>query len=105
MVISGKKQETVLLVQPEGRLDTTTAPELEAYLAENLTEEIKEIVFDLDSLAYVSSAGLRVLLSTQKKMNSRTGTMKFRNVNDLIKDIFDAVGFLDIFTIEEQGTG
>lgn len=101
MVINGKKQDTQLLIGLEGRLDTATAPELEKYLAENLTEDVAEAVFDFAALSYVSSAGLRVLLSTQKKMNSRSGTMKFQNVNDLIMDIFDAVGFLDIFTIEQ----
>jgi len=101
MVINGKKQETRLQIALEGRLDTMTAPELEEYLSENVTEEVTEVVFDFDALSYVSSAGLRVLLSTQKKMNSCSGTMKFQNVNDLIMDIFDAVGFLDIFTIEQ----
>lgn len=100
MKIIGKKDGAQLDIKLEGRLDTTTAPELETYLGENFTEDVSELFFDFDSLAYISSAGLRILLSAQKKMNSRSGTMKFKNVNELIMDIFDAVGFVDIFTIE-----
>lgn len=99
MEITGKKEQNKLEVKLEGRLDTVTAPELEAYLSENL-DGVNDMVFDFSSLAYISSAGLRVLLSTQKKMNAVSGTMKFHDVNELIMDIFDAVGFLDIFTIE-----
>lgn len=99
MEIIGEKTNGTLRIELKGRLDTTTAPELEEYLSKNL-EEINEVVFDFSSLAYISSAGLRVLLSTQKKMNGISGTMKLINVNDLIMDIFDAVGFLDIFTID-----
>lgn len=100
MEIRGKKDGAKLAIGLEGRLDTTTAPELEAYLLENFTEDVTELFFDFASLAYISSAGLRVLLSTQKKINGRSGTMKFQHVNELIMDIFDAVGFSDIFTIE-----
>lgn len=99
MEITGKKEADVLTVGLEGRLDTMTAPSLEAYLSENL-KEVKGIVFDCSSLAYISSAGLRVLLSTQKKMNGVSGTMKLIHVNELIMDILDAVGFLDIFVVE-----
>lgn len=99
MEIIGKTERNKLEIKLEGRLDTMTAPELEAYLSENL-DGVNDIVFDFSSLAYISSAGLRVLLSAQKKMNAVSGTMKFYDVNELIMDIFDAVGFLDIFTIE-----
>ncbi len=99
MEINGKKEANKLVVAPNGRIDTMTAPELETYLNENL-KDVTEVVFDFKSLAYISSAGLRVLLSTQKKMNGISGTMKFQNVNELIMEIFDAVGFLDVFTIE-----
>lgn len=99
MEIKGTKEQNKLEIKLEGRLDTMTAPELEAYLSENL-DGVNDMVFDFSSLAYISSAGLRVLLSAQKKMNAVSGTMKFYDVNELIMDIFDAVGFLDIFTIE-----
>lgn len=99
MEITSKNEGDVLTVGLEGRLDTMTAPTLETYLSENL-KDVTNIVFDCSSLAYISSAGLRVLLSTQKKMNGVSGTMKLINVNDLIMDILDAVGFLDIFIVE-----
>ncbi len=100
MTINGEKNNTALTIELEGRLDTATSPMLEDYLSENLMEDILELRFDLGQLSYISSAGLRVLLSTQKKMDKRNGKMIICNVPDLIMDIFDVVGFADIFTIE-----
>jgi anti-sigma B factor antagonist len=82
----------------EGRLDTMTSPELEAAIKENI-DGITELVFDFTDLAYVSSAGLRVLLSAQKTMNN-VGTMVVKNVSDEIQEIFDVTGFSDILNIE-----
>lgn len=95
------KKDESLLVELDGRLDTVTAPELETCLGENM-EGITDVVFDFRKLAYISSAGLRVLLSTQKKMNGLHGTMKLQNVNDLIMEILESVGFLDIMTVENE---
>ena len=81
-----------------GRLDTTTAPELEAALDEVL-ENTKELIFNLENLEYISSAGLRVILKAQKSMNTK-GSMKLTGVNDSIMEVFDITGFLDILTIE-----
>ena len=81
-----------------GRLDTTTAPELEKEL-ENVLSEVKKLVFDMSELEYISSAGLRVLLKAQKVMNAQ-GSMKVTNVNESIMEIFEITGFLDILTIE-----
>lgn len=81
-----------------GRLDTTTAPELEKEL-ENLLSEVKELVFDMSELEYISSAGLRVLLKAQKIMNVQ-GIMKVIHVNESIMEVFEITGFLDILTIE-----
>ena len=86
---------TVALI---GRLDTTTAPELEKELKASL-DGITELTFDLAALEYISSAGLRVLLSAQKTMN-RQGTMKLTHVNETIMEIFEVTGFSDILTIE-----
>ena len=80
----------------EGRLDTTTAPELESAISENCCG-IANIVLDCKELAYVSSAGLRVLLSTHKKMK---GAMKLVNVCELVMEVFEMTGFADIFDIE-----
>ena len=82
----------------EGRLDTVTAPELEKELKESL-DGVTELVLDFAKLEYISSAGLRVLLATQKIMN-RQGGMKLIHVNETIMEIFEVTGFSDILTIE-----
>ena len=81
-----------------GRLDTTTAPELE-YTIDGCVAGIKELVLDCSELEYVSSAGLRVILKAQKLMNAQ-GAMKLTNVNETIMEVFDITGFADILTIE-----
>lgn len=86
-------------VQLEGRLDTITAPQLESELNAKL-DGITGLMMDFSELLYISSAGLRVILSCQKKMNAASGTMIIKNVNTMIMDIFDATGFVDILTIE-----
>lgn len=87
-----------LTVALDGRLDTTTAPQLESELKASL-DSMNALVIDMKKLAYISSAGLRVLLSAQKVMNKKGG-MIVRNVNAEIMDIFDVTGFVDILTIE-----
>ena len=79
-----------------GRLDTSSAPELEAYLNEN-AEENKKVIIDCKELSYISSAGLRVFLSLQKKMKD---LLKFVNVQELVMEVFEMTGFCDILTIE-----
>ena len=81
-----------------GRLDTQTAPELEKEV-DSVVADAKELTFDMTSLEYVSSAGLRVILKAQKIMNTK-GSMKLTGVNDSIMEVFDITGFLDILTIE-----
>ena len=87
-----------LTVALTGRLDTTTAPELEAELKENL-DGVTELIIDMGALEYISSAGLRVLLSAQKIM-SKQGEMKVTHVSETIMEIFEVTGFSDILTIE-----
>ena len=82
----------------EGRLDTTTAPQLEESMKESIND-VSELIMDFEKLEYISSAGLRVLLSCQKIM-SKQGSMKVIHVSDLIKEIFEVTGFIDILTIE-----
>ena len=89
--------ESVTLIV-SGRLDTQTAPELEAEL-DSVLAGLKELTFDMTNLEYVSSAGLRVILKAQKAMNAQ-GSMKLTGVNDSIMEVFDITGFLDILTIE-----
>lgn len=98
MTINKKKEGTALTVEIEGRLDTTTAPRLEAELRENI-DGVESLVLDFAALEYVSSAGLRVLLSAQKVMN-RQGSMVIRNVNEDVMDVFEVTGFVDILTVE-----
>ncbi len=90
--------DTKLTVYLEGRLDTTTAPQLEESMKESING-VTELVMDFEKLEYISSAGLRVLLSCQKIM-SKQGSMKVIHVSDLIKEIFEVTGFIDILTIE-----
>ena len=89
---------TSLNVALEGRLDTTTAPELEQSLKESL-DAATELTLDFAGLDYISSAGLRVLLSAHKSM-SRKGGMKVVNVNEVVSEVFDVTGFADILNIE-----
>ena len=98
MTIVMNKDGGALTVAPEGRLDTTTAPQLENELRGSV-DDVTELVFDLAGLEYISSAGLRVLLSAQKVMNKQ-GEMVIKNANEDIMDIFDVTGFVDILTIE-----
>ena len=98
MNVEQKKEGNALTLALEGRLDTMTAPQLEAALKEALPG-VEELTFDLEKLDYISSAGLRVLLSAQKTMNKQ-GIMKVKNANEMILEIFEVTGFSDILTIE-----
>ena len=99
MTIQKTPEGTKLTVAIEGRLDTTTAPQLEGELRSCLGG-VTELVIDLETLDYISSAGLRVLLSAQKTMNQQ-GSMVVTHVKPEIMDIFEVTGFVDIMTIEE----
>lgn len=98
MTILKTMNDTELTVALEGRLDTTTAPQLESELKDGL-DSFTALTLDLEKLEYISSAGLRVLLSAQKIMN-RQGEMKLFHVNESIMEIFEVTGFSDILTIE-----
>ncbi len=98
MTIVKKQEESKLLLSVEGRLDTTTAPELEKELKASL-DGVSALTLDLEKLDYISSAGLRVLLSAQKIMN-RQGEMKLVHVGETVMEIFEVTGFSDILTIE-----
>ena len=98
MTIEKKINGEAVTLIVSGRLDTQTAPELENELDATLPG-VKELVFDMTNLEYVSSAGLRVILKAQKAMNAQ-GSMKLTGVNDSIMEVFDITGFLDILTIE-----
>lgn len=98
MTITKTKNNAALTLALEGRLDTTTAPQLEAELKANL-DGVSELTLDMKELAYLSSAGLRVLLAAQKQMNKQ-GRMVLKNVCETIMEVFEVTGFSDILTIE-----
>ncbi len=91
-------EDKTLIVTLEGRLDTTTAPQLESELKSELAG-VTTLVMDFEKLEYISSAGLRVLLSAEKVMNKQ-GEMKVIHVSDVINEIFEVTGFSDILNIE-----
>lgn len=99
MNITKRSNNDTVILELEGRLDTTTASALELEITEGVTEKVKTLILDFKALEYISSAGLRVLMSAQKKMNKQ-GAMLIRNVNDMIMDVFQVTGFVDILTIE-----
>ena len=96
MTITTTRNGSALTLQLEGRLDTTTSPQLEAELSASL-DGVKQLTLDLQ--AYLSSAGLRVILGAQKRMNKQ-GQMVVRHVNETIMEVFEVTGFVDILTIE-----
>ena len=98
MTIEKNLNATELTIAISGRLDTTTAPELETEIMGSI-EGITKLVLDFTSLDYLSSAGLRVLLQAQKIMNKQ-GEMIVRNVNETVSEIFEVTGFSDVLTIE-----
>lgn len=98
MTITNERNNGCLTIAIEGRLDTTTAPQLEKFLSENM-DGVRDMVIDMEKLEYVSSAGLRVFLGAHKKM-SKLGTMKLINVCDEVMEVFDMTGFTDILDIE-----
>ena len=98
MTINATKNNAELLLALEGRLDTTTAPQLEEKI-NGCISGVQLLTLDFAKLEYISSAGLRVLLSTQKTMN-RQGQMILKNVSEDIMEVFEITGFVDILTIE-----
>ena len=96
MNITKKIEEERLIVSVEGRLDTSTASDFETFINENILN-INELIIDCKDLSYISSAGLRVLLATQKKMKN---SIKLINVCELVMEVFEMTGFVDILEIE-----
>lgn len=99
MVINVSKKDDSANVNISGRLDTSTATDLESTVQELIADGAKSMVFDLKKLEYTSSAGLRVILKTHKQL-SETGGLKLKNVNADIREILEITGFLGILTIE-----
>ena len=98
MTIAKQQNGSALTLALEGRLDTVTSPELEKELKASL-DGADSLVLDFSKLDYISSAGLRVLLSAHKQMSGKGG-MKVTNVNEIVREVFDVTGFADILTVE-----
>jgi len=98
MTVNKEFQDKKLVIAVEGRIDTMTAPDLEKEVKESI-DGVEELIFDFEKLDYISSAGLRVLLSAQKIMNKQ-GSMKVLHTNETILEIFEVTGFTDILTRE-----
>ena len=95
MEIKKKFADGKLVLKPNGRIDTVTAPELAAMV---VLDNVKELEFDLSEVDYISSAGLRIFLGSQQKMTGSGGKMVLSGVRPIVKEIFDIVGFSDEFT-------
>ena len=98
MTIGTKRNGKEIVIEVTGRLDTGSAPMLDQAINENV-QDVEMLILDLNGLAYISSAGLRVLLNAQKKMN-QLGAMKVKNVGEEVMSVFEMTGFADILTIE-----
>ena len=99
MTITKNKEGTRMTLALEGRLDTTTAPQLEAEVKTSLYD-VTELILDLKMLEYISSAGLRVILAAQKQMNKKNSPMVVMNANETVMEVFELTGFTDILTIK-----
>ena len=97
MIITKKVNGDELNIRLEGRLDTMTAPELEQELKESL-DGVKKLVIDMTDLEYISSAGLRTLLFAKKALHGK-GTVKITNANDIVMEVFEVTGFVDILEV------
>ena len=98
MTVEIKRNVDETIISIVGRLDTTTAPALEKTINNDIGDP-KKLIFDVKGLEYISSAGLRVLLSAQKKMQ-KNGSMKVINVGEVVMEVFEMTGFVDILEIE-----
>ena len=95
MTINVERDYELVTLEITGRLDTTTAPNLESVINE-LPEDTKELIFDMSGLEYISSAGIRVLLGAYKKMNTNHGIMRIEKANDMVREVFEMTGLLEL---------
>ena len=95
MTINVERDFELVILEITGRLDTTTAPNLESVINE-LPEDTKELIFDMSGVEYISSAGIRVLLGAYKKMNLNNGIMRIEKANDMVREVFEMTGLLEL---------
>ena len=99
MTINVERDFELVTLEVAGRLDTTTAPNLETVISE-LSGDIKELVFDVSGVEYISSAGIRVVLGAHKKMNSNGGIMRIEKANDIVREVFEMTGLSEMLEQE-----
>lgn len=99
MTINVERNFELVTLEITGRLDTTTAPNLETVINE-ISEDTKELIFNMAELEYISSAGIRVLLSAYKKMNQSGGIMRIEKENDIVREVFEMTGLLEMLNQE-----
>ena len=99
MTINVERNFELVTLEITGRLDTTTAPNLEAVINE-ISEDTKELIFNMAELEYISSAGIRVILSAYKKMNQSGGIMRIEKENDIVREVFEMTGLLEMLNQE-----
>ena len=99
MTINVERNFELVTLEITGRLDTTTAPNLEAVINE-ISEDTKELIFNMAELEYISSAGIRVLLSVYKKINQSGGIMRIEKANDIVREVFEMTGLLEMLNQE-----
>ena len=95
MTINVERDFELVTLEITGRLDTTTAPNLESVVNE-LSEDTKELIFDMSGVEYISSAGIRVLLGAYKKMNSNQGKFRIEKANDIVREVFEMIGLSEM---------
>ena len=95
MTINVERDFELVTLEITGRLDTTTAPNLESVINE-LSDDTKELIFDMSGVEYISSAGIRVLLGAYKKMNTNHGIMRIEKANDMVREVFEMTGLLEL---------
>ena len=95
MTINVERDFELVTLEITGRLDTTTAPNLESVINE-LSDDTKELIFDMSGVEYISSAGIRVLIGAYKKMNTNQGIMRIEKANDMVREVFEMTGLLEL---------
>lgn len=99
MTLEQSQQGDILILRPVGRLDSTSAPELERVVVEHLDKGARRLVFDLSDMDYISSAGLRVILLAGKRLRTAQGKLVLVGLRELVREVFEMSGFLTLFAV------
>lgn len=101
MNLEQERRDDILILRPQGRLDSSSSPELERVITEQLDAGTQRVVFDLTGLEYISSAGLRVVLLAGKKLRASKGKLVLVGLRDMVREVFDMSGFLTLFAVTQ----